>query len=101
MTPTGRRSNPAPPCRVPGGQPIPHPSSTKASCGCPTPLLPRWARCPTDHRLHLLTHAEAAATGLSGQGRALCGHPIPAAGLALSDPSAGFCTACLTQGTTR
>jgi hypothetical protein len=38
---------------------------------------------------------------LSGQQQALCGRWIPAAGLALSGPSARFCTACVAEGTTR
>lgn len=46
-----------------------------------------------DQRLHLLAHAEAAATALSGHGRALCGWRIPAAGIPLNGPTAGFCTA--------
>lgn len=45
------------------------------------PLPPRWTRCPTDHRPHLLTHAQAPAAALSDQGRAWCNRRIPAAGL--------------------
>lgn len=99
MTPAGRRSNPAPSRRVPGNQPVPNPFSAEASCGCLAPMLPR---CPTDHPGHLLTQTEAAAADLFGQGgRGCCGQRIPAAGRALSGPSAGFCTACLAQRTTR
>jgi hypothetical protein len=97
MTPAGRRLSDAPES-APGGQPVPAPSA-ETGCGCPVPVLPRWARCPVDHRLHLLAHAEAVAAGLSGDGRAWCGRRIPAAGLALSGPSAGFCMACVAAGT--
>jgi hypothetical protein len=99
LTPAGRRSSG--PVRSPGGQPVPgHPGGDLA-WGCPAPPLPRWARCPLDHRLHLLAHAEAAAAALSGHGRALRGRRISAAGTPLSGPSAGFCTACVAVGTAR
>lgn len=39
----------------------------------PPPLVPRWARCPTDHHLDLLTPGEIEAAGVEGYGRAGCG----------------------------
>lgn len=91
MTPAGRRSSG--PVKSPGGQPVPDHPGGDLAWGCPSPPLPRWARCPRNQRLHPLAHAEAAATALSGHGRALCGRRIPAAGTPLSGPIAGFCTA--------
>lgn len=102
LTPAGRRSSG--PVRSPGGQPVPPGSPVEAKCGCPAPVLPRWARCPTDHQLHLLTHAEAGAAGMTGHGRAFCGRRIPAAGLGLpanGGQSAGFCLAYVAEGTER
>lgn len=86
ITPAGRQSSPAPPRRVPGGQPVPPDPSPEASYGCPAPPL---------------TRAETATAGLSGQGQTLCGRQIPATGLALSGPSARFCAACVAEGTRR
>lgn len=45
---------------------------------------------PNDHRLHLLTHAEAIAAGLSGHGRTLCGALDPPCGPRVKRPLSGI-----------
>jgi hypothetical protein len=87
------------PTQAPGGQPVPQNPRAVAGRGCSAPVLPRWARYPADHRLHLLTHLEAANAGLTGHARALRGRRIPAAGPALWGPSAGLRLACVAAGT--
>lgn len=78
LTPAGRRPSAAP-SESPGGQPVPHHPSGDPPCGCPAPPLPRWAWCPVDQHLHLLSPAKAA--GIGGHGRAGCGRWVPRSGL--------------------
>ena len=59
---------------TPDGQPVP-------------PSSPRWARCPADQHLHLLTPNEAEAASIEGHGRAGCGRLIPRAGLTIDGAS--------------
>ncbi|MGH3935735.1 MAG: hypothetical protein ACRDS1_12300 [Pseudonocardiaceae bacterium] len=71
-----------------------------ADRGDPVPPVPRWARCPTDHHLHLLTPGEVEAAGIEGHGRAGCGRLIPAVGLTINGAAvAGWCVSCLSAGT--
>lgn len=85
---------------APSGQPVPDPPTDADA----HPARPRWAHCPEDEHLHLLTADQAqTAGGDRGHGHALCGQVIPAAGLTLVATSAGLCLRCLamTPGTSR
>jgi hypothetical protein len=86
-TPAGRRLNR--PVPVPGGQPDP---TTGAE---PVPAA-RWARCPVDGQLHLLTAADVPAGAAYA---ALCGRRIPVGELTLRGSSQGLCVSCLAAGT--
>lgn len=89
----GRRSNPdgLPPRGVLGGQPVPAAVADISSLACPVLGLPRWARCPLDQHVHLLTPEEVAAPGSQGHGYSGCGQGIPAVGLRLVGSKAGTC----------
>lgn len=87
---------------TPGGQPVtpPCPSASRSAEPAPRERL-RWARCPADQRLHLLSAGEVATAGSDGHGQAACGRLIPAAGLTIESPPEGFCVGCLAMGTVR
>jgi hypothetical protein len=68
------------PHAAPGGQPVPHPPAADlalsnnghhAGSSLPATPVPRWARCPVDQQLHLLTPAQAEprAPGSRARGR--------------------------------
>ena len=62
--------------------------------------LLRWARCPVDRQLHLLTPAQIQVAGVQDHGRASCGRLVLRAGLTINGaPVTGWCTSCLTAGT--
>lgn len=85
--PAGRRLRDAPES-TPGGQPV------------PAPVSPRWARCPVDQHVHLLTPPQASA-GIEGHRRAGCGRLIPRSALTIDNPAAALCVSCLAAGTAR
>lgn len=88
QTPAGCRLSA--PESTPGGQPVPPSCRSAAHGGDPSPReRPRWARCPADQRLHLLSADEVATAGGEGHGRAACGRLIPAAGLTIDSPPTG------------
>jgi hypothetical protein len=94
-SPAGRRSNPegAPPCGVPSGQPVPVADAEISAPGCPVLPLPRWARCPLDQHVHLLSPEVVAVAGGEGHGYAGCGRGIPVVG-----SKAGICLGCIAPG---
>lgn len=100
--PAGRWSSPISeaPDSLPSGQPVPPQCLSAAHGGHPPPRgLPRWARCPVDQRLHLLSAGEVSAAAGQRHGRAACDQLIPAAGLTIQSPPEGFCVGCLDMGT--
>ena len=59
----------------------------------PSPL---WARCPDDGRLHVLESVDVASAALRGYSECLCGHRLPAEGLAIEDgPTGALCLPCM------
>jgi hypothetical protein len=55
--------------------------------------LPRWARCPLDQHVHLLSPVVVAVAGGEGHGHAGCGRGIPVLG-----SKAGICLGCIAAG---
>lgn len=54
----------------------------------------RWAGCPGDGQLHLLSPVAIAAGTSQGYAAALCGQRIPTGALTLSGRSARMCGSC-------
>lgn len=90
-TPAGRWSSCSEPLPAPGGQP----DHRRQAGGFGVGQL-RWAHCPDDRRLHLLQPAEVVVAETGSHAEALCGQPLPAAGLTLaSGSSRALCMACM------
>jgi hypothetical protein len=89
--PAGRWSSGNPDLPVPDGQPGPAPAARAAR--------PRWARCPVDQQLHLMTPAGVQMAAAAGYGFALCGRRLAAAALTLRGESEGLCLSCVAAGT--
>lgn len=79
-TPAGRRSSISAPVPAPGGQPDPGPRARISSIE-----QLRWARCPDEGRLHLLAPGDVRRATADGHARAVCGRPVPAAGLTIAN----------------
>jgi hypothetical protein len=55
-----------------------------------------WARCSIDGRLHAIAPIDATQAVARGYAETLCGHHLPAEGLAMQDvPSGSLCLPCV------
>jgi hypothetical protein len=55
-----------------------------------------WVRCATDGRLHAIAPTDSEQAVARGYAEALCGHRLPAEGLAIQDaPSGALCLPCV------
>ncbi len=55
-----------------------------------------WARCPTEGRVHAIEPTDTEQAAGRGYAEALCGHRLPAEGLAVQDvPSGALCLPCV------